>query len=171
LRSEWVTLHPLHSFSGEYNAQNKLVSYLNEDRYKTRITILEKEKDQKLFSFEMVDINEIGRFMQNPARYYLQKRFNIFYNSEDVLLVDHELFGFDQLTKWGVQDNVMTMTQDEVDVYKKSVKNSGKVKGKEVVQLYYNDLVASITPSVKKLTKFSKIELKLKITNIIRIDS
>ena len=41
-----------------------------------------------------------------------------------------------------------------------TVKNSGKVKGKEVVQLYYNDLVASITPSVKKLTKFSKIELK-----------
>ena len=41
-----------------------------------------------------------------------------------------------------------------------TVKNTGKVKGKEVVQLYYNDLVASITPSVKKLTKFSKIELK-----------
>jgi beta-glucosidase len=41
-----------------------------------------------------------------------------------------------------------------------TVKNSGNVKGKEVVQLYYNDLVASITPSVKKLTKFSKIELK-----------
>ena len=39
------------------------------------------------------------------------------------------------------------------------VSNTGKVKGKEVVQLYYKDLVASITPSVKKLCQFTKIEL------------
>jgi len=39
------------------------------------------------------------------------------------------------------------------------VKNTGNLKGAEVVQLYYNDLVASITPSVKKLTAFQKIEL------------
>lgn len=39
------------------------------------------------------------------------------------------------------------------------VKNTGAVKGAEVVQLYYNDLVASITPSVKKLTAFQKIVL------------
>ena len=50
------------------------------------------------------------------------------------------------------------------------VKNSGKVKGKEVVQLYYNDLVASITPSVKKLTKFSKIELKPNETKKIEFE-
>ena len=51
-----------------------------------------------------------------------------------------------------------------------TVKNSGKVKGKEVVQLYYNDLVASITPSVKKLTKFSKIELKPNETKKIEFE-
>ena len=51
-----------------------------------------------------------------------------------------------------------------------TVKNSGKVKGKEVVQLYYNDLVASITPSVKKLMKFSKIELKPNETRKIEFE-
>ena len=51
-----------------------------------------------------------------------------------------------------------------------TVKNSGKVKGKEVVQLYYNDLVASITPSVKKLMKFSKIELKPNETKKIEFE-
>ena len=40
-----------------------------------------------------------------------------------------------------------------------TITNTGKVKGKEVVQLYYKDLVASITPSAKKLTAFQKIEL------------
>ena len=51
-----------------------------------------------------------------------------------------------------------------------TVKNSGKVKGKEVVQLYYNDLVASITPSVKKLMKFSKMELKPNETKKIEFE-
>lgn len=39
------------------------------------------------------------------------------------------------------------------------VTNSGDRGGKEVVQLYANDLVASITPAVKKLRAFDKIEL------------
>jgi beta-glucosidase len=40
------------------------------------------------------------------------------------------------------------------------VKNTGTRSGAEVLQLYYNDLVASITPSVKKLTAFKKVMLE-----------
>ena len=40
------------------------------------------------------------------------------------------------------------------------VTNTGKRAGKEVVQLYSSDLVASITPDVKRLRRFEKIELK-----------
>ncbi|MGQ8335348.1 glycoside hydrolase family 3 N-terminal domain-containing protein [Sunxiuqinia sp. A32] len=39
------------------------------------------------------------------------------------------------------------------------VTNTGKVKGKEVVQLYISDLYASITPAVKRLRGFDKVEL------------
>jgi len=41
-----------------------------------------------------------------------------------------------------------------------TVKNTGERAGKEVVQLYVTDEVASITPSVKRLRGFEKIELK-----------
>lgn len=40
------------------------------------------------------------------------------------------------------------------------VKNSGKVKGEEVVQLYVRDLVGSVTRPVKELKGFQKMELK-----------
>lgn len=40
------------------------------------------------------------------------------------------------------------------------VTNTGDRSGKEVVQLYASDLVASITPAVKRLRKFEKIELE-----------
>ena len=48
-----------------------------------------------------------------------------------------------------------------------NVKNIGDRTGQEVVQLYYSDLVASITPSVKKLMAFSKISLQPNETKTI----
>ncbi len=48
-----------------------------------------------------------------------------------------------------------------------TVKNTGNVAGKEVVQLYYADLVASITPAVKKLCAYKKIDLKAGETKTI----
>ncbi|MFM2191341.1 MAG: hypothetical protein RLZZ118_298 [Bacteroidota bacterium] len=51
-----------------------------------------------------------------------------------------------------------TLSNDKIKV-EMTVKNTGNVKGKEVVQVYYNDLVASIAPAVKKLCAYRKIEL------------
>ncbi len=40
------------------------------------------------------------------------------------------------------------------------MKNTGNREGKEVVQLYINDLVSSVTTPVKELKGFKKINLK-----------
>lgn len=40
-----------------------------------------------------------------------------------------------------------------------TVKNTGNVEGKEVVQIFYSDLVASLTPDVRRLCAFDKISL------------
>ena len=41
-----------------------------------------------------------------------------------------------------------------------TVKNSGKVQGKEIVQLYSSQLIASLSPDVKRLRGFEKVDLK-----------
>lgn len=41
-----------------------------------------------------------------------------------------------------------------------TVRNTGKVAGQEVVQLYLNDMVSSVTTPVKVLKRFEKIDLK-----------
>ncbi len=41
-----------------------------------------------------------------------------------------------------------------------TVENTGKMEGKEVVELYSRDLYASITPNMKRLRAFQKISLK-----------
>lgn len=62
-----------------------------------------------------------------------------------------------EYTSFSLSKNTLS-GNDSIEV-SVTVKNTGNTKGKEVVQLYYTDLVASITPSVKKLMGFSKIEL------------
>jgi beta-glucosidase len=41
-----------------------------------------------------------------------------------------------------------------------TITNTGKIAGKEVVQIYTKDLVATITPSVKRLKGFKKVSLQ-----------
>jgi beta-glucosidase len=40
------------------------------------------------------------------------------------------------------------------------IENTGDVKGKEVVQVYVNDLISSVTTPIKELKDFQKVELK-----------
>lgn len=56
-------------------------------------------------------------------------------------------------------DNPTFGPNDEVQVTVE-VKNTGKVAGKVAVELYSKDLYASITPSVRRLRHFDKIDLK-----------
>jgi beta-glucosidase len=53
----------------------------------------------------------------------------------------------------------MLLFQNGKIVVSVKVKNTGKVTGKEVVQLYIRDLIGSVTRPVKKLKGFEMIEL------------
>ncbi len=98
--------------------------------------------------------------------------------SNDLLTYDHKgtdlvrrdftMNGFDPQFEFGFGLSYTTFTYKNLNVTaieKDRIKatvdvtNSGARKGKEVVQLYVTDEVASITPSVKRLRAFDKIEL------------
>lgn len=50
------------------------------------------------------------------------------------------------------------------------VKNNGKVKGKDSVLFFYSDLVASISPDIKRLCAFEKIELEPGETRTVSVE-
>jgi exodeoxyribonuclease V gamma subunit len=146
LKKQWVTVHPLHSFSAEYNpaGEKGLLSYLNTSNYNTGITPAVIQKPPKEFTFTKVDIDDITKFLHNPARVYLQKQFNIYYREDDVLLQDHELFDFDHLTKWNVQDKIMFMSKEETEAYYEKESKTGRIPlhnmGKATIDEVKDDL-------------------------------
>ncbi len=52
------------------------------------------------------------------------------------------------------------LTRDGQMEVRVTVKNTGELEGKEVVQLFSSDLVASITPDARRLRAFDKVSLK-----------
>ncbi len=56
--------------------------------------------------------------------------------------------------------NKTTFGADETAIMSVTIKNTGNREGKEVSQLFVSDLVASISPDVKRLRGFEKVDLK-----------
>jgi beta-glucosidase len=62
------------------------------------------------------------------------------------------------------------MTASETVIAEIEVKNTGKYDGKEVVQLYIQDLFGSVTRPVRELKGFQKISLKAGETKTVRFE-
>jgi len=56
--------------------------------------------------------------------------------------------------------NKKSFSPDETATITVTVKNTGNKEGKEVAQLFTSELVASISPDVKRLRGFEKVDLK-----------
>ncbi len=66
---------------------------------------------------------------------------------------------YTNFTYSGLEVSADTLNTGEELVLRVNIRNTGPYNGKEVVQLYLRDLVASITPDDRKLIAFEKIHL------------
>jgi exodeoxyribonuclease V gamma subunit len=143
-RKEWVKIHPLHSFSHQYNPDGGLLNYLIDDRYKTGIVIQSATIHKKEFDFNRIAIDDIGKFLQNPPKLYLNKQLNVYYHEDEVLLQEHELFELDSLTTWSLQDACIYLDEESATAYYKKAKKEGKLPlhnmGKVAFSNMFNEL-------------------------------
>ncbi|MCX5644969.1 MAG: glycoside hydrolase family 3 C-terminal domain-containing protein [Phycisphaerae bacterium] len=70
----------------------------------------------------------------------------------------------------GLRADASEMTPKDKLTVTVEVTNTGARAGKETVQLYLSDVVASITPPVKVLKRFQKVELKPNEMKVVRFE-
>jgi beta-glucosidase len=62
------------------------------------------------------------------------------------------------------------LSADETVRLSVKIKNTGKVKGKEVVQVYINDKISSVATPVKVLKAFKKVEIDPSETKTVEFE-
>jgi beta-glucosidase len=127
------------------------------------------------------DVNPSGKL---PFTYPRHTGSLLFYDHKHTELLDKD-FGYNTFNpQWefgfglSYSNFVYSNLKIDKDIYSQvdvvrisiDVKNTSERAGKEVVQVYVSDLVASITPSVKRLRAFKKVHLEAGESKTVQID-
>ena len=117
------------------------------------------------------DYNPCGRLPYTYPR-YSGSIWKYNYKGADVMDHNFSLEGFDPQYEFGeglsytsFEYSAPLLSSDSIAVgdsiiINVEITNTGKVFGKEVVQLYTRDVVASISPDIKKLARFTKVGIE-----------
>jgi exodeoxyribonuclease V gamma subunit len=109
-RDAFVKQHPLQGHSPKYGRELK--SYLNEERFRTGITIRSTDPRLKDMDLSEVDIRQISGFMKNPFKVFFNRQLDVRYAEDEILLPDHEVFELDSLQQWKLKYDLLREEPD-----------------------------------------------------------
>lgn len=156
-----VTQQPLHGFSKKYNTTNRqLYSYLHgAAAHGMDITTVDKEPDP--LSFEEIRLEDVIRFFKNPFKAYYNKVLGIYYNDDQVLLSDTELFTLDSLQKWKLKNELLPLDPEGINKLKIQLLKKGRLPLRSMADVVLHETEKDVQPVrdlYKKLTKEMEAE-------------
>ncbi|MGN7203826.1 exodeoxyribonuclease V subunit gamma [Pedobacter sp. SAFR-022] len=139
-----ITKHPLHGFSRKYQAEDsKLFTYLIEsDRPLERAVV--RKTDQ--FEFSEVQLDIMLNFLKNPIKGYYNKALSIYYNEEEVLLSDTELFDLDHLQTWGLKNQLLECYPEDIPQLRNKLVKTGGLPLKNMANVVLEDVNETVDP-------------------------
>ena len=117
VREQLVVKQPLHGFSEQYELDNsKMYTYLK--AAKPLVDIFKKEngeeeKERTVFNFSEVNLDQLISFLKKPFKGYYNKVLGIYYNDEDTVLRETELFELGHLEKWALKNPLLNIADNE----------------------------------------------------------
>lgn len=145
IRSMMVVSHPLHGFNPRYNSTDpNLYSYLN--NLQTGVKILRKGQPEPALNIEEIQLDELIRFFKNPIKTYYNKVLGVYYNDEDSLLSETEIFGLDHLQKWSFKNKLLTLDARNVAIVEEKAKRTGSLPLSNMSTVAVHELEAEVQP-------------------------
>lgn len=145
-----VTKHPLHSFSNKYSNPNfGLYNYL--DDLKPNLTIYHlKTTEIQPLDFSSIDLDKMISFFQNPIKGYYNNVLNIYYQANNDLLPETELFELDRLQQWHFKNTLLWLDETQLNIEKNKWIKTGQLPLKNMASVNLQAVENEVKP-VKKL--------------------
>jgi exodeoxyribonuclease V gamma subunit len=145
VRNKLVTKQPLQGFSRKYSTgDERLYSYLNTAVPERPITRAGKVMEQP--DLEEVDLDELVRFFKNPFKAYYNKVLGIYYNDEQVLLNETEIFHLDSLQKWSLKNELLQMDANAIANMKIRLVKTGRLPLKNMAYVALQQIESEVQP-------------------------
>lgn len=144
LAKKIVKKHPLHNFSPKNNEDGQ-INYLETDKKENYNFKLVRQQEELVFND--IGIHEFVSFFKNPFKAYFNKVLAIYYNSEDMLLADTELFSIDHLQTWGLKKSLLYTEPSQQNALKERMLKTGSLPLKNMANVVFEqteETVASI---------------------------
>lgn len=149
VREQLVTRQPLQGFSRKYGQGNeRLYSYLNTTVTERAITRADKAMEQ--VAMEEIDLDELVRFFKNPFKAYYNKVLGIYYNDEQVLLNETEIFHLNHLQRWNLKNELLQMDATAIANMKIRLVKTGRLPLKNMAYVALQQIEAEVQPVREK---------------------
>lgn len=145
VREKLVTRQPLQGFSRKYlTGDERLYSYLNTTVPERPVTRAGKVMEPLVL--EEVDLDELVRFFKNPFKAYYNKVLGIYYNDEQVLLNETEIFQLDSLQKWNLKNELLQMDATAIANMKIRLVKTGRLPLKNMAYVALQQIESEVQP-------------------------
>jgi exodeoxyribonuclease V gamma subunit len=174
VREVLVKKHPLHGFSRQYNQQDeRLITYLNTGSTGIE-NIIDTNKEIEPMQFDEISLDAMIRFFKNPFKGYYNNVLKIFYQDEEELIDENEIFELDHLQQWALKQSLLLMDDDATNTLKDKLVKTGQLPLKNMADVTLENIAADIadvktiftTCIGKDNAKSESIEIKLTNTTI-----
>jgi len=146
VRSSLITVHPLQGFSSKYlSADEKLYSYLNTASFPAA-KIINRNKVLNHSDFKEIAIEDLVKFFRNPFKAYYNKVLGIFYNEEDVLLQDTEIFSINKLQQWKIKNQLLPLNEEERQLLNRQLVRTGNLPLSSMSEVAMSHTEKSVVP-------------------------
>lgn len=150
-----VQKHPLHAFSKKYfDRDSNLFSYNSQGE--TPFTAKDvSQNSENAIEIKKISIQELAKFFENPFQYYYNKVLQIYYQEDQTLLPESEIFEPDALEKYFLKSDLFSMDQDL---------NKYTIKQKKIGNLP----LANMAPIAVNLAQEEIINIKNQYVSLIK---
>ncbi|HET8829093.1 MAG TPA: exodeoxyribonuclease V subunit gamma, partial [Pelobium sp.] len=137
LAEKIIKKHPLHNFSPK-NSENGKINYI-ETAEKAKYNFLLTRQNNEL-NFATISVTDFINFFKNPFKAYFNKVLAIYYNEQDSLLAETELFGMDTLQNWHLKQNLLYTNENEQDQLKQKMIKTGALPLKNMANVAFENI-------------------------------